>query len=144
MEKMARRVVVARMGIGVAALLFLLLSLPVAHISRASHARIQPGMRLPDVERIIGTTAGVHDGVGEWMPICPPNVDGTKGEWTLAGYASDQSWVGLDGEIHVTFDVHGSALESAFCDVRTVQWSFREFATERLIGRWCRRCRFIS
>ena len=136
--KVAWKPAVVRIGALVGVVSIVLLCRPVARITPASSEKIQRGMRRAEVQAILGSRPGLHDGVGEWTypDVCPPDRDSSKGHWLIAGHPSHESWVGLDGEVYITYVENGRVAQAVFCNIDVRRWSRWDFATERLLERW--------
>jgi hypothetical protein len=102
-----------------------LFAIPVADISPASCARIQAGMRVQDVERIIGAPPGFYDGLGGISTDSPPRKNGYL------------SWCGRRGEILVPYDARPPYLvqKAGFYPAKMIWWDPVDFVRERVTRR---------
>jgi hypothetical protein len=100
-------------------------------------------MTLVEVERFIGASYGCHDGVVMFSSTAGfPNK-----EWVPGRNWQRVEWVGLRGQIVVSFDAAGRSTSAAFYDSHPLEWSRQNLAVERLGVRFftpCERCRLVT
>jgi hypothetical protein len=98
----------------------LLLSWPVARISRESAARITPGMTVEQATAVVGAPPGWYDGVG----MISTNAPSTKGDW--------HEWTGSQGTIILYPDAGGRVARATFYPALSLEQSLPSMVIERL------------
>jgi hypothetical protein len=92
---------------------------PLVDISSESFSRIEPGMTLEEVERIMGGPEGHYDGMTRW-----PMTDGLgKGS---------HGWYGLAGGFEVHLDGDGRVTRKRLCKITSIEMNLAALIVERL------------